>query len=174
MSKKLLIGVFAAALLATSVFAHEYNVGSLHIGHPWSRATPKGAPVGGGYLSITNNGTTPDTLVSGTSPVSKTFELHEMKTENGVMKMRPLTGGVEIKPGQTVTLSPGGEHIMFVGLKQPLKQGERIPATLNFAKAGQVKVEFVVEGMGATHGGEAKHDMPGMPGMPGMAGHQGH
>jgi copper(I)-binding protein len=90
-----------------------------------------------------------------------------MSMDQGVMKMRPVEGGVEIKPGETVTLKPGGLHIMFVGLDRPLKQGEHVPATLDFAKSGKVKVDFAVEGMGATHdeagGGTSK--------MPDMAGH---
>jgi copper(I)-binding protein len=164
--KKLLFTA-AAVLLAGSALAHEYNAGSLHIGHPWARATPKGAPVGGGYLTITNNGKEPDRLVGGSVDFAKKFELHQMSMDQGVMKMRPVEGGVEIKPGETVTLKPGGLHIMFVGLDKPLKQGEHVPATLDFAKSGKVKVDFAVEGMGATHdeagGGTSK--------MPDMAGH---
>jgi copper(I)-binding protein len=163
---KKLLSTAAAVLLAGSVLAHEYNAGSLHIGHPWARATPKGAPVGGGYLTITNNGSEPDRLIGGSVDFAKKFELHQMSTDQGVMKMRPVEGGIEIKPGETVTLKPGGLHIMFVGLDKPLKQGERVPATLDFAKSGKVKVDFVVEGMGATH-----DEAGGMSNMPGMAGH---
>jgi copper(I)-binding protein len=168
---KLLAGIFAAFLFTAPALAHDYNVGQLHIGHPWSRATPKGAPVGGGYLTITNNGTTPDRLVGGSTDVAKEFELHKMSNENGVMKMRPVEGGLEIKPGETVTLKPSGYHIMFGGLTKPLKQGERVPATLDFAKAGKVQVEFTVESMGARHEepmpGMAAHDIPGMTGQHG-------
>jgi copper(I)-binding protein len=171
---KLLGGTLAAFLLITPALAHDYNVGPLHIGHLWSRATPKGAP-GGGFLTITNNGTAVDRLIGGSSPVAKEFELHQTSEEKGVAKMRPLEGGLEIKPGETVTLRPGGYHIMFVGLDKPLKQGDRVPATLDFAKAGKVQVEFAVEGMGATHG-DAGGAMPGMSGhdMSGMAGQHGH
>jgi copper(I)-binding protein len=165
---KLLVGTLAALLFTAPALAHEFNVGPLHIGHPWSRATPKGAQVGGGYLSITNNGTTSDRLVGGSTPVAKAFELHQMSNENGVMKMRAVEGGLEIKPGETVTLKPGGYHIMFVGLSKPLTEGERVSATLEFAKAGKVQVEFAVESMGATHDkakpGMAGHEMPGMTG----------
>ncbi len=164
MSRKLFC-ILAAALLSAPALAHDYTAGSLKIGHPWARATPKGAPVGGGYLSITNTGSEPDRLVGGSSPVSKKFEVHEMSMDNGVMKMRPLGSGLEIPPGKMVTLSPGGLHVMFVDLKQALKQGDKIPATLEFAKAGKVQVEFVVEGMGATHDTPAGHDMKPMPGM---------
>jgi copper(I)-binding protein len=164
MSRKLFC-ILAAALLAAPALAHDYTAGSLKIGHPWARATPKGAPVGGGYLSITNTGSEPDRLTGGSSPISKKFEVHQMSMDHGVMKMRPLGNGLEIPPGKTVTLSPGGLHLMFVDLNQPLKQGEKIPATLEFAKAGKVQVEFAVQGMGATHDTPAGHDMKAMPGM---------
>jgi hypothetical protein len=85
-----------------------------------------------------------------------------MKMENGVAKMRPITGGLEIKPGDTVELKPGSLHVMFVGLKKPLTAGEHIKATLVFEKAGKVNVEYDVMAMGA----EPAHDMPGMQ-MPG-------
>jgi copper(I)-binding protein len=171
---KLLSGTLAAFLFSAPALAHDYNVGPLHIGHPWARATPKGAP-GGGYLAITNNGSTPDRLMGGSSPAAKEFELHQMMNENGVMKMRPVEGGLEIKPGETVTLKPSGYHIMLVGLDKPLKQGERVPATLEFAKAGKVNVEFAVEGIGAMHP-EAGGPMPNMTGhdRSGMAGQHGH
>jgi periplasmic copper chaperone A len=164
MSRKLFC-LLAAALLSVPALAQDYTAGSLKIGHPWARATPKGAPVGGGYLSITNTGSEPDRLVGGSSQVAKKFELHEMSMDHGVMKMRPLGNGLEIPPGKTVTLSPGGLHVMFVDLKQALKQGDKIPATLEFAKAGKVQVEFTVEGMGATHDTQAGQDMKAMPGM---------
>ncbi len=155
----------ALALIASSALAHDYTTGSLHIGHPWARATPKGATVGGAYLTVTNNGATPDKLVGVTSPVAKQVSVHEMKAENGIMKMRPVEGGLEIEPGQTVTLKPGGYHLMLEDLNKPLKEGERVPATLEFAKAGKVNVELAVEGMGATHKGQAGEDMSKMPGM---------
>lgn len=172
---KLLAGTIAACLFTAPALAHEYNIGPLYIGHPWSRATPKGASVGGGYLTITNNGTTPDRLIGGSTPVAKEFEIHNMSNQNGVMKMRPLADGLEIKPGETVTLGPSGYHIMFGGLGKALKEGERIPASLEFARAGKVQVEFAVESMGATHG-QAGATMPGMAGhdMSGMNGQHGH
>ena len=148
----------ALALAATAASAHEFKVGSLEIDHPWARATPKGASVGGGYLKITNKGTEPDRLVGGSSPVAGKFEIHEMAMDGGVMKMRPLPDGVEIKPGQTVEFKPGGFHIMMVGLKQPLEAGKMVKGTLVFEKAGTVDIEYKVEPIGATpkagdHGG---------------------
>jgi copper(I)-binding protein len=157
--------LIAAVLAAWAVMpaqAADVSAGSLKISAPWARATPKGASVGGGYMTIINSGTAPDRLIGGSTDVAKSFEVHEMKMDGGVMKMRPVANGIEIKPGQTVTLEPSGYHVMFVGLKQQLKQGEHFKATLEFAKAGKVEVDFAVEGIGANSGGGAT---PGMGGM---------
>jgi copper(I)-binding protein len=155
----LIIAAAIAAFAALPVQAEDVTAGSLKISAPWARATPKGAGVGGGYLTITNTGTAPDRLLGGSTEVASRFEIHEMSMDNGVMKMRPVTGGVEIKPGQTVELKPGGYHVMLTGLKQQLEQGQHFKATLEFAKAGKVAVDFTIEGVGAQHPGSA---MPGM------------
>ncbi len=159
-----------ALLLAASLpaaLAGDYHAGSLDITAPYSRATPKGASVGVGYLTIKNNGTEADRLVGGSSDVAAKFEVHEMSMDNGVMRMRPIKGGLEIKPGETVALSPEGNHIMFVGLKRQLKPGDHVKATLQFEKAGKVDVDFDVTGLGGPAGHD--HDMPGMKhDMPGM------
>lgn len=164
---KFLIAFAAIVMTALPAVANDYTAGGLKISQPWARATPKSAPVGGGYLSITNSGTTPDRLIGGTSAASQGFEIHEMSMDNGIMKMRPLPNGVEIKPGETVTFKPSGYHIMFTGLKAPLTKGERIDATLKFEKAGEVKVDFLVGTIGQTSpdakaGEGGGHDMPGM------------
>jgi copper(I)-binding protein len=135
--------------------AQDITAGSLKISAPWIRATPKGASVGGGYMTIANSGNAGDRLVGGTSDVSNRLEIHEMSMEGGVMKMRPVRG-LDIKPGQTVELKPGGYHVMFVGLKQPLEQGQHVKATLRFEKAGDVAVDFTVKGIGAQDGGSTK------------------
>ena len=145
----LIIAALFAALAKSPALAHDYTVGSLKIGHPWARATPKGASVGGGYMKITNTGTASDRLIGGSTDISDSFEVHEMKMEGDVMKMRPVVGGIEIKPGQTVTFDPSGYHVMFVDLKKQLVQGERFKATLEFTKAGKVDVDFAIEGIGA-------------------------
>jgi periplasmic copper chaperone A len=137
-----------------------FMAGALRIAQPWSRATPGGAKVAGGYMTITNTGTEPDRLVGGTLPRAGRFEVHEMKTENGVMTMRPLAQGLEIKPGATVTLAPGGYHVMFMDLKQPLTQGESIEGELRFEKAGTVMVRYTVQGIGATSGAAASSGAP--------------
>ena len=162
--------IFAALIAGLAVspgIAGDVQVGALKITAAWARATPKGASIGGGYLTITNTGTAPDRLLGGSSDVSKNLELHEMKTEKGVMKMRPLANGIEIKPGQTVELKPGGEHIMFVGLNRPLTKGEHIKGTLNFEKAGKVDVDFSVAGIGA-QSPDGKGGQTGMMNMKGM------
>jgi copper(I)-binding protein len=148
---------FVSILLAISLPAQAADVmiGQLKISAAWARATPKGASIGGGYMTVTNMGNEPDRLVGGASDVAKQVEVHEMSMDNGVMKMRMLSSGLEIKPGQTVTLKPGGYHIMFTGLKEPLKQGEHFEATLTFAKAGKAEVDFTVEGLGAMQGAGA-------------------
>jgi copper(I)-binding protein len=134
-----------------------YKAGSLVITAPWTRATPKGAPVAGGYLSITNNGAEPDRLIGGSFAAAGGFEVHEMKMEGGVMRMRPVKRGLEIKPGETVELKPGELHLMFTGLKQQLKAGGTVTGTLEFAKAGKVEVSYPVRAMGASGGGGHKN-----------------
>ena len=147
-------------LAIASAHARDYKAGALDVADPWSRSTPKGASVAAGYMKITNTGTAPDRFISGSSDVASKFEVHEMTMENGVAKMRPVKGGLEIKPGQTVELKPGSFHVMFVGLKKPLANGDHIKATLVFEKAGTLDVEFDVHEMGAMTG--AKDSMPGM------------
>jgi periplasmic copper chaperone A len=160
--KAFIVVAMLAEWTAMPGWADDITVGGLKISAPWARATPKGASIGGGYLTITNISTTPDRLVGGTTDVSSRFEVHEMSMDNGVMKMRPVTKGLEIKPGQTVELKPGGYHVMFVGLKQQLEQGHPFKATLMFEKAGKVDVDFAVEGIGAQTGGDATPAMGGM------------
>jgi periplasmic copper chaperone A len=163
MSRFTLAAALWATLLLSPALAHDYTVGALKIAQPWARATPKGAGVGGGYLTVTNTGTTSDRLIGAESNAAKMVQIHEMTMDNGVMKMRPVPGGLEIKPGQTVMLAPGGYHVMFMGLKAPFVQGQHVDAILEFQKAGKVKVDFLVEGIGAMHGGAMdEHAMPGM------------
>ena len=157
-----------AAALAPPAHADDVAAGSVKISAPWARATPKGAAVGVGYMTITNNGSAPDRLLGGASDVSNRFEIHEMSMDNGVMRMRPMAKGIEIKPGQSVELKPGGNHVMFVGLKKPFAQGEHVKATLAFEKAGKVDVDFTVESIGAQSPSTAGGGNRAMPGMGGM------
>ena len=148
--KAFIIGVAAMAALVLPASAHDYTIGSLQIAHPWARATPKGATVGGGYMKITNNGSAPDRLIGGSTPVAERFEVHEMSMDDGVMRMRMLKNGLEIKPGQTVELKPGSLHVMMVNLKQPIQEGQRFKGTLVFEKAGTVEVEYAIEPVGGS------------------------
>jgi copper(I)-binding protein len=152
----LFVVLFSFAASAAS--AHEYQIGPLKIGHPWARATPKGAAVAGGYLKITNTGTTPDRLIGGSATFAGRFEIHEMAVTGGVMQMRHLPKGLEIKPGETVELKPGSFHVMFMNLKEPLvkDQKPRPKGTLVFEKAGTIEVEYVIEAVGSSPG-EHKH-----------------
>lgn len=167
-----------AAGLATPVLAGDYKAGDLAVMQPWARATPSGAKVGGGYLAITNNGKTADRLTGASMSDADHVEIHEMKMDGGVMKMRPLPNGIEVKPGQTVTLAPQGNHLMLMGLKAPLKQGETVKGKLTFEKAGSVDVEFKVNSVGAMSadsaaaGGAMKMDGMKMQNTDNM--HKGH
>ena len=147
-----------ALSLAVPAAAHGFKIGDLTIGHPWTRATPGGAKIGGGYLTITNNGATSDRLTGVSLSVADHGEIHEMKMDSGVMKMRQLADGIEIKPGETVTFEPGGYHVMFMDLKEPLKEGTLVKGQLQFEKAGKVDVEYKVDAIGAT--GEKSGGMP--------------
>jgi periplasmic copper chaperone A len=155
-----MIGLLTAAalVLGTSAgAAKDYKVGSLEIKDPWIPATPKGAPVAGGYLTIVNSGTAPDRLIGGSSPIAGRFEMHRMTMDRGIMRMRPVSGGLEIKPGETVELKPGALHVMFVGLKQPVEKGQSIKGTLVFEKAGPVEIEYRVEAIGGAPASRSGH-----------------
>jgi copper(I)-binding protein len=132
--------------MSASAMANDYKAGSIEISTPW--ATPKGAQTAIGYITIKNNGLTPDRLTGGPIDVADHFQLHAMTIENDVAKMRELTD-IEIKPGQTIEFKPGSSHVMFVNRKRPLSKGERISGTLIFERAGTVNVEYSVEGVGA-------------------------
>jgi periplasmic copper chaperone A len=157
-----------ATLTAAPTRAEDVKAGDIVISQAWSRATPGGAKVGGGYLTIENKGSTPDRLIGGSAAVAGKVEVHEMSMNNGVMTMRPLDNGLTIEPGKTVKLAPGGYHLMLFDLKSALKQGEKIPLTLEFEKAGKVTVSLDVQGVGAQGpaGASGSNDRMKMKGMP--------
>lgn len=163
--RSLLAAAFCLSALpvVSPAAAHDYTAGDIHIVHPWTRATPKGAKVAGGYMTLTNKGTQADRLIGGSSEVAGRFEIHEMRTEDGVMRMRQLPKGLEIKPGETVKLEPGSYHIMMMDLKEPVQEGKRVQGTLTFERAGSIKVEYVAAAMG----GKSDHGH-------GHKGHNGH
>jgi periplasmic copper chaperone A len=139
------------ALLATPARAADGVVvkQALSVKQAWSRATPKGAQVAGGYLTIENHGASADKLISAATPVAAKIEIHEMTTLDGIMMMRAIEGGLVIPPGKSVTLAPGGSHLMFIGLAAPFSEGQHIDAALMFEKAGKIDVSFDVGGVGA-------------------------
>lgn len=156
--------IFTSFILAAS-FAAVPFAGSAKPAAPavtvtgaWARETAPGQVNGGGFAVIMNKGATDDRLVSGTSPVAAEVQLHTMSMDGGVMRMRQLVDGIPVSAGQPVELKPGSLHVMFIGLKRPLKRGETVPVTLRFIKAGTVKVNFAVQpvgamGPGGMHGG---------------------
>jgi copper(I)-binding protein len=159
--------LFSTVLLAPAR-AQEVKAGDLVITQAWTRATPGGARVAGGYLTIENKGSAPDRLIGGSADVAAKVEVHEMATKNDVMTMRRVEGGLTIEPGKTVRLAPGGYHLMMFELKSSLKKGDTLPVTLEFEKAGKVTVSFDVQGIGApgpggSNSGAAPMDMKKMP-----------
>ena len=144
--------VFAFALAqfaAAAAQATDYDVGPIHISQPWARATPKGATSGAAYMTITNTGKTPDRVTCVASDASAACQIHTMTMENGVMMMRPVEGGLEIKPGETVTLKPASLHVMLVDLKHPLEEGKTVKATLKFETAGTIAIDYPIAAIGA-------------------------
>jgi len=162
-----------AVLFAAPARAEEVKAGDLVITQAWSRATPGGAKVGGGYLTIENKGSAPDRLIGGSADVADKIQVHEMAMNDGVMTMRQLDKGLVIEPGKTVKLAPGGFHLMLFDLKSPLKQGDKLPVTLEFEKAGKVTLSLDVQGVGAqgpaaADGSGGKMEMKKMPDHSGM------
>lgn len=155
--KRLLVATATATLLHLPANAADFQKGDIKIVQPWSRATPGGAKVAGGFMTLTNTGKTADRLIGGSAVVTGVFEVHEMSMTDGIMRMRMLRNGLEIKPGETVVLKPGSFHVMFMELKQPLARGDKIKGTLVFEKAGTVEIEYEVAALGAqTPDGAAK------------------
>ena len=139
-------------VLSQQVSAHDFQVGDIEITHPWSRATPDGARVAAGYVAIRNTGAQPDRLVGARGEIAERAEIHEMAIDDrGVMTMRPLADGLEIPAGGEAELKPGGYHIMFLGLKQAVSEGDSFKGTLIFEQAGAVDVEYSVHAMGGEH-----------------------
>ena len=138
----------AMALCPGAAHAHDYRFHSLKIDHPFARATPPGARSGGVFFTVENNGAAPDRLLSVSSPIAGIAELHEMRLDGGVMRMRTIPA-MEVKSGDKLELKPGGYHAMLTDLKQPLKIGDRFPLVLGFEKAGSVEVSVWVEDMAA-------------------------
>lgn len=167
-ARSLAYAALVSVLFGGPAKADELRAGDLVISQAWSRATPGGAKIGGGYLTIENKGATPDRLIGGTWDAGAKVEVHEMTMNNGVMTMRPLDQGLTIEPGKTVKLAPGGIHLMLFDLKSQFKPGDQVPVTLEFEKAGKLTFSLDVQGIGAqgppNAGGVEMKKMP-EPGM---------
>ena len=146
--KQLLIFFAIFNIFVTNSLAHEYKIGNLKILHPYIIETPPGAKISGGYMKIVNTGNQTDHLSLVTVDFAKSAEIHEMKTENDVIKMRKIKGGIEIPAKGFIKLKHKGYHIMFMNLLKPMIRGETHEGTLYFEKAGNVKVIFIIEKMG--------------------------
>jgi periplasmic copper chaperone A len=147
------LAVVAALAIPAGAYGHEYKLGELTIEHPWSRASIGAAKASAAYMEMVNEGTTPDLLIAVSSPIAEHVQLHTNLIEGGVLKMRPLEA-VEISPGEPTILQPGGIHIMLMGLKAPLKEGDTFPLKLTFERAGTITVQVIVQGMDMNGGGD--------------------
>jgi len=156
---RLLIGSFfagvALAFASTLACAHGYKLGAIAIGHPFAQATLPGQPNGGAYLKLDNQGSA-DKLLSATSPVSKSVEMHMTSMDGDVMRMRQVDA-IELPANKLVELRPGASHIMLIGLKAPLKEGDSFPLTLKFEKAGEVVVDVKVQALQPAQAASAHH-----------------
>jgi copper(I)-binding protein len=150
----------ALAGLPAFAAAQDYKVGSIKVSQAWSREVPNGSKVAGAYMTLTNTGAEPDTLIGGSASLAGKFEVHEMSMTDGIMRMRRLDPGLVIKPGETVVLRPGSFHIMLMQLSDLPKMGQPIKGTLVFAKAGKVDIEYKVEPFGTRAPGDGGQAMP--------------
>ena len=156
------ISKFAAVSVMVAVAFPAFAQGtgtSIAVEQPWARATPGGAKTGAVYMTLDNKSGTADRLTGVSSDVADKLQIHEMKVENGVMKMREIAGGLPIPASGSLVLKPGSYHVMLIGLKKPLTAGEKFPLTLTFEKAGNISVTVPVQAMGAMQ------DKGGMGGM---------
>lgn len=166
---KTFASIALAAALAASAFpaiAHDgvlhegcaagqtFAIGDITVAGAFTRATLPGAKAAGGFLTITNAGQAADRLIAAASDVAEAVELHEMKMEGDMMKMSPIEGGIDIPAGETVTLAPGGLHVMFMGLGQPFEQGACVEVTLTFEQAGDLPIVLNVGDVSAGSAGE--------------------
>jgi len=149
--------VLSAFLLALAVYGQVHaqtpDAKPIVVDHPWARATPAGAKTGAAYMTLINNGSAGDRLLGATTPVADKIRFHSVSEDNGVSRMREMHD-VAVAPGARVAFSPGGMHVMLVGLKQPLKEGQTFPLNLTFEKAGKVDVTVSVAKVGAMQHGD--------------------
>lgn len=150
------IATLTCIALAVPAAAEQVRKADLLISDPWTRQTAVGQSVGGGFMTIANGGKSADRLIKATSHAAQKVEIHSMSMEGGVIRMRPVPGGLAIPAGGKLELKPGGFHIMLIGLKAPLALGKTVPMTLRFQKAGAITVQLKVETV--MHGAEGGHE----------------
>jgi copper(I)-binding protein len=171
--ESLLIALALIVAAAATATAQEFAAGPIKVTQVWSREVPPASKVAGGFMTITNTGSEPDTLVGGSIVSAAAFEVHEMAMIDGIMKMRELKPGLVIPPGKTVVLRPGSFHVMFMDLKEPPQVGKPITGTLIFAKAGKLDVTYRIEPFGTQVPGDGGKPMP-KPGAPKKGSGHGH
>lgn len=156
MLRLLFSAIAVATIAAGSVSAQQASPSApVEVKDVWSRATAGGSKTGAAYATLTNKGTAGDRLVSASTPVAGKVELHTMSMEGDVMRMRQIDG-IDVNPGASVELKPGGLHIMLMDLKAPLKEGDKFPLTLNFEKGGSSTLDVSVRSLAATGGKPAE------------------
>jgi copper(I)-binding protein len=149
-----IVAFLLAAAFGAQAHAQASGQSAIHVDNPWARATPAGAKIGAVYLTLMNHGSSGDRLLSATTPVAEKVQFHSVSEDNGISRMREMRT-VEVAPGAVVSFNPGGMHIMVVGLKQPLKEGQTFPLTLTFEKAGKEEVSVPVAKIGAMQHGDS-------------------
>lgn len=145
---KRIVAVLAITIGTLATVSVLAGPSSIVVEHSWARATPKGAMIGAAYVMLINNGTGEDRLVGASSPVAESIQFHSETNDTGVMKMVQLLT-LTMHPGSPIVLKPGGIHLMLLGLKQQLLEGQSIPITFSFEKAGAVTVAARVGKIGA-------------------------
>jgi hypothetical protein len=143
--------IVAVLLMTHAALAHGYSAGPIRVEHPWAAATPPGAAVGAAYMRVANTGRTPMRLVGASTPAAQRVEIHTMSMEGGVMRMRPVVGGLVVPAGGQVRLAPGGLHLMLIGLKGPLRVEDFVPLSLHFEGGLNLTVELYVEDRASGH-----------------------
>jgi periplasmic copper chaperone A len=154
-----LVSTCAAVLLGISAAACAQSTPAapIEITQAWARPTVEGQQGGGGFLRITNKGKADDKLIGASAAVSDRVELHTMTMEGNVMRMREVKE-IVVKAGETVELKPGGLHVMFMGIKQPLAKDSKVPVTLVFERAGKITVPFAVQPRAPDGAADSKQD----------------
>ncbi len=157
MRKFLAAALVLACLAGTAPTVAQQSAGKgVDVTEVWARASAGPANIGAAYAKIANRGNGADRLISASSPVAGTVELHTMAMEGDVMKMRAVTS-IDVAPGASVELKPGGFHVMLIDLKAPLKEGTSFPLTLTFEKGGSSTFQVQVRGVAATSAAPNSH-----------------